>query len=383
MTEPAPESNQTLEERLRARIRREGPIGFYEWMKTALYDEREGYYCRADRMRQGRAGDYRTAPETSPLFAATFARYFANLFAHLGSPNSLTIMEAGASNGEFAHGILTNLQSNHPEVFAATSYVIDEIGAASRARAMARLSDFEGRVTFAGVGSPRVSNPGWGPRGRASDTIIFSNELIDAFPVHRVTTRGGKLRELCVGLNENRFVWVDCEPNELVREYCRRVGLNLAEGQTAEINLDAEDFMTRAAASIERGFVVTVDYGAERDELLRAPHRFAGTLRAFHNHQLIEDVLARPGEQDLTTTVDWTQLRDAGEGVGLQTVRHERLDQFLLREGLLDVLENLAAAAPDAVDALRLRTSAREMILPHGLTASFQILVQEKPRLEA
>jgi len=393
MTEPASQSNQTLEARLRARLIREGPISFYEWMTTALYDERGGYYCRADRVRQGRAGDYRTAPETSPLFAATFARYFANLFARLGSPNSLTIIEAGAGNGEFAHGILTNLQSNHPEVFAATDYLIDEIGAASRARASARISDFEGKVRFAGVGNPRVSNPdlsglsdrptpaglpGWGPRGRASDTIIFSNELIDAFPVHRVTMRDGKLRELCVGLNEHRFVWVDCEPNELVREYCRRVGLNLAEGQTAEINLDAEDFVARAAASIERGFLVTVDYGAERDELNSTPHRFSGTLRAFHNHQLIEDVLARPGEQDLTTTVDWTQLREAGERAGLQTVRHERLDQFLLQEGLLDVLENLASGAPDDVEALRLRTSAREMILPHGLTASFQILVQEK-----
>lgn len=380
MTEPTYQSNQTLEERLRARISREGPINFYEWMRTALYDEREGYYCRADRVRQGRAGDYRTAPETSPLFAATFARYFANLFAQLGSPKSLTIIEVGAGNGEFAHGVLTNLRSNYPQVFAATGYVIDEIGAASSAKTVARLSDFEGRVTFARVGSPRVSNPDAPglPDGQASDTIIFSNELIDAMPVHRVTMRDGKLRELCVGLIENRFVWVDCEPDQFVHDYCRRVGLNLAEGQTAEINLDAEDFMARAAASIERGFVVTVDYGAEREELLGASQRFGGTLRAFHNHQLIEDVLADPGGQDLTTTIDWTQLREAGERAGLQTVQHERLDKFLLRVGLLDVLENMAAAAQDDVEALRLRTSAREMILPLGLTASFQILVQEK-----
>ena len=369
-----------LEERLRARIRREGPISFYEWMKAALYDERDGYYC-TDRVRQGRAGDYRTAPETSPLFAATLARYFAKLFAQLGSPKSLTIIEIGAGNGEFAHGVLTNLKSSHPEVFAATGYVIDEIGSASRIKALARLSDFEGRVTFQSVGGPLATGNSPKPGiadGRAEDAIIFSNELIDAMPVHRVTMRAGTLRELCVGLNEDRFFWIDCEPNQFVRDYCRRVGLNLAEGQTAEINLDAEDFMAHAAAAIERGFVVTVDYGAERDELLGPSHRFAGTLRAFHNHQLIEDVLAHPGEQDLTSTVDWTQLREAGEGAGLETIQNERLDKFLLQEGLLDLLENLVDAARDDVEALQLRTSAREMILPNGLAASFQILVQAK-----
>ncbi|MFY9621806.1 MAG: SAM-dependent methyltransferase [Pyrinomonadaceae bacterium] len=371
-----------LEERLRERIRREGPISFYEWMKAALYDEREGYYCRRDCVRQGRQGDYRTAPETSPLFAATFARYFAKLFADLGAPKSLTIIEIGAGNGEFAHGLLKNLKSNHPDVFAATGYVIDEIGPASRAQALERLSDFEGKVTFQRVGSSHVSNDNFPKLAvadrRATDTIIFSNELIDAMPVHRVTMREGKLRELCVGSSENRFFWIDCEPKQDVSDYCRRVGLNLAEGQTAEINLDAEDFIARVAASIERGFVVTVDYGAERDELLSGSHRFAGTLRGFHNHQLTEDSLAHPGEQDLTTTVDWTQLREAGEGAGLQTVQDQRLDKFLMSEGLLDLLENLVAAAQDDVEALQLRTSAREMILPNGLAASFQVLIQRK-----
>ena len=94
-------------------------------------------------------------------------------------------------------------------------------------------------------------------------------------------------------------------------------------------------------------------------------------------HQLIDDVLANPGEQDLTTTIDWTQIKDAGARVGLETLRHERLDQFLLQQGLLDEMEMLASKLADA-DALRLRISAREMILPHGLAASFQILVQQK-----
>jgi SAM-dependent MidA family methyltransferase len=360
--------NDSLTARLLARIEREGPISFRMWMQAALYDERDGYYCRSDRVRQGRAGDYRTAPESSPLFAATFARYFSQLFAELGSPSSWTIFEAGASSGAFAHGVLTALQAHHSRVFAATNYVIDEVSRAARLQAAARLSDFADRVRFERL--PEVTLPVY-------PGIVFSNELIDAFPVQRVAMRGGRLRELYVGVDEKSFVWVECDPDQPVRDYCQRAGLHLAEGQIVEVNLQAENFLSRAASLLERGFVITVDYGDERDDLLNAPHRNDGTLRAFRDHRLISNVLAAPGEQDLTTTIDWTQICEAGAGVGLKTLRHERLDQFFLKEGLLDELEMRAGLLSDS-EALRLRTSAREMIMPNGLAASFQVLVQEK-----
>jgi SAM-dependent MidA family methyltransferase len=362
-------ADASLGERLRTRIRREGAISFRDWMQAALYDEREGYYCRGDRPRWGRAGDYRTAPESSPLFAATFARYFAKLFAELGWPASWTIIEAGAGAGEFAREVLVNLCSDHPTVFAATHYQIDEVSPDARARAAASLAEFGDRVEFL---------------GRSEDTealaqgIVFSNELIDAFPVHRVAMRGGRLRELCVSVNEKGdFIWAEGDLDKQVEEYCAGSRLQLVEGQVAEVNLGADDFISRAASLLDKGFVITVDYGAERNELLSAPHRRAGTLRAFRRHQIVDDVFAKPGEQDLTTTVDWTQIREAGERVGFLTARYERLDQFLMSEGLLDELEKLTRELSPA-DALRLSTSAREMIMPHGLAASYQVLVQRK-----
>jgi SAM-dependent MidA family methyltransferase len=373
MVIPSSDINTGLSERLRARIERDGPISFRDWMQAALYDEREGYYCRPDRIPQGRAGDYRTAPESSPLFAATFAWYFSKLFAELflemGSPAAWTIFEAGAGGGEFARGVLKRLQAHYPEVFAATSYVIDEVSPATRGRAAARLSEFGDRVMFrslADVAEPAVVG------------VVFSNELIDAFPVHRVIMRNGRLRELYVGLDEKNFVWAECDPDEHVAEYCGRFELRLREGQIAEINLAAERFISRAAGLFSRGYLVTVDYGAERSELLDSPDRFNGTLRAFHRHHLVDDVLARPGDQDLTTTVDWTQIKEVGRQAGLRAVRLERLDQFLLSEGLLQRLSEILAQTQDQVEGLRLSTSAREMIMPHGLAASFQILVQEK-----
>jgi SAM-dependent MidA family methyltransferase len=372
---PASSHEQTpgLVERLRTRIKQDGPISFRDWMQAALYDEREGYYCRPDLIPQGRAGDYRTAPESSPLFAATFARYFSKLFAELfpelGSSPTWTIFETGAGGGEFAYGVLNSLRANYPEVFSATSYVIDEVSPAARRRAAERLSEFSGRLTFRRL--DEIDNP-------AVAGVCFSNELIDAFPVHRVIMRNGRLGELWVGLSQDDFVWIERDPAQHVAEYCQRIELQLAEGQIAEINLEAEKFISSAAGLLNRGFLITVDYGAEQSELLDSPDRFAGTLRSFHRHQLITNVLARPGEQDLTTTVNWTQIKEAGGRARLRAIRLERLDKFLLREGLLEQLSEMLSQTQDQVEALRLSTGAREMITPHGLAASFQVLVQEK-----
>ena len=364
--------NDSLAARLRARVERDGPISFRDWMAAALYDERDGYYCRPGPVRQGRSGDYRTAPETSPLFAATFAWYFSKLFAdlffELGSPPKWTIFEAGAGGGDFAYGILDHLRAKYPDVFFATSYVIDEVSPATRCRAEERLSKFAERLSFQHFDEiDHAAHAG----------IVFSNELIDAFPIHRVIMRSGKLSELCVGLEGKDFIWVERDPTQSVAEYCERIELRLAEGQIAEINLEAEDFIARAVRLFDHGFLITVDYGCERNELLASPDRFEGTLRAFRRHQLIDNVLANPGEQDLTTTIDWTQIKEAGRSAGLRTIRFQRLDQFVADEGI-GILSDLITHTQDPVEAIRLSTGAREMIMPDGLAAAFQVLVQEK-----
>lgn len=358
----------TLGARLRERIRLAGPISFHDWMEVALYDSAAGYYCRSDRMRWGREGDYRTAPETSPLFAATFARYFARIYVELGSPSQWTIIEAGAGSGEFAFGVLSSLRTHHPKVFGATSYLIDELSAAAREQIVEKLLEFHEQVEFGSL--HEIEEPVTG--------IIFANELLDALPVHRVTMRKGSWRELCVGLDGEQFVWIESElTSQLLAEHLERSGVRLSEGQIVEVNLAAKDWIVRAAGVLKRGFIVSVDYGAERDELLAAPHRHDGTLRAFRRHQLVSNPLLNPGEQDLTTTVDWTLIKEAGKQAGLKTARFERLDQFLLNEGLLDELETMAREK-EGTDSVRLRTSAREMIMPHGMASAFQVLIQEK-----
>jgi SAM-dependent MidA family methyltransferase len=360
-----------LAERLRARIRREGAISFRDWMAAALYDEREGYYCRADRPRWGRAGDYRTSPERTPLFAATCACFFAALHAELGSPPRWAILEAGAGAGDFARVALETLERDHPRAFQATRYYIEEASDDARLRAREKLAAFTDRIEFRGDDRRDLS---------IAAGVIFSNELLDAFPVHRVRMRGGRLHELCVAVDESGgFCWAEQEPpDSRLTEHFARLGVALAEGQTAEINLAAGEWIGRAATTLQRGYVVTIDYGAEAEELYRAPQRRAGTLRGLREHQFVADVLARPGEHDLTTTINWTHVRQAGEAAGLETISFERQDEFLLRAGALDQLERLTAHLPGEAERLRLRVGAREMILPGGMSESFQVLVQKK-----
>jgi SAM-dependent MidA family methyltransferase len=340
-------------------------------MEAALYDEHDGYYFRRDLERWGRSGDYRTAPELSPLFAATFASYFARLYEELNAPRDWTIFEAGAGAGYFTYGVLQTLRRDYPQVFAATHCVIDEASADARERASQRLGEFADRVEFRRLAEKSAP---------VKDAIVFANELLDAFPVHRVMMHEGKLSELFIGLGEaDKFIWEKHEPStpELA-DYLGRYGIELSEGRIAEVNLEVEKWMRRAASVFQHGYLIFVDYGAEARELYAAPHRRKGTLRAFHRHRFAADVLDRPGEQDLTTTIDWTNVRRVGEALGLQTVSFERQDEFLLRAGLLDNLQRLTAAASNETEATILSSGVRELILPGGMSESFQVLIQKQ-----
>lgn len=359
-----------LTDRLHERIRSEGPITFYEWMKAALYDPEQGYYCRPDRERWGRQGDYRTSPERSVLFAATFARYFAKLHQDLGSPPALTIVEVGAGAGHFAETVLETLQLRFPDIFSKTHYFIDEASPDSWSRARLRLTRFGTLVAFKPLAALH-------PLDHA---IVFSNELLDAFPVHRVIMQGGELRELHVGVNESgSFEWtVGQLSTHRLSEYFGRIGIRLSEGQIADVNLEIENWLGLVSRKLRSGYLITVDYGAEASVLYSEGERREGSLRAFHKHQVSGDVLLRPGQQDITSSVDWTLVKMVGTSNGLGVVAFERQDRFLLGAGLLAEMELRVGETLRESERLRVSTSAREMILPGSLAESFQVLVQKK-----
>ena len=338
-------------------------------MEAALYHPTQGYYSQPGRKRWGREGDYRTSPERSELFAATFARYFAGLYDELERPADWTIVEMGGGDGGFARALLQSLQDYWPHAFCSCRYVVDEASVNSREHAEKRIAQFRDRVQFETLQDLNRINAG----------IIFSNELLDAFPVHRLTKKDGKVFELYVTTVGQRFAW-SLGPLSTPRlsEYFREYGTEPAEGQIVEINLAIEPWLSNVAEKLAAGYLITVDYGAETRELHFDPARYQGTLRAYCQHQFVDDVLTRPGELDLTTTIDWTYVRRAGERFGFEEVEFSRQDKFLLQAGLLEELERQTDKAESEAEKLHFRTNAREMILPGAMGSSFQVLVMKR-----
>jgi SAM-dependent MidA family methyltransferase len=316
-------------------------------MKAALYDEAGGYYKRSDLKRWGREGDYRTSPERSELFAATFARYFAGLYDELGRPAQWTIVEAGPGAGDFAAGVWWSLQEQFPRVFEATRYVSVETS-----EELEKLSPVD-------VG------------------IFFSNELLDSFPVHRLVQGPS---ELYVGVDaEGKFVWAKGPlSTPALKEFCREYSIELEDEQIIEVNLEVDGWLSLVASKLETGYLITVDYGAETCDLYDAALRPHGTLRAFSRHGFVDDVLAQPGDYDITSSVNWSQVQAAGARLGFTTVYFQQQDRFLLDAGLLDELQRGLARLTTEADKLALSAGAREMILPGGMGTSFQVLVQKK-----
>ena len=207
--------------------------------------------------------------------------------------------------------------------------------------------------------------------------IVFSNELLDAFPVHRVTKVDGKVKEFYITLsNESKFDWmVDDVSDGSIAQYCNN---SLAEGQIAEVSPAVVRWFEQLGQKVESGYVVTVDYGAEAEELYNITQRKQGTLRAFRRHQFVDDVLESPGECDITSSVDWTFVKTVGQRYGFEVEEFDRLDKFLMKAGILEQLEERLANSIIDADRAQLTTAAREMILPGGMASTFQVLVQKR-----
>jgi SAM-dependent MidA family methyltransferase len=161
-----------------------------------------------------------------------------------------------------------------------------------------------------------------------------------------------------------------------LQQYFERFSLRISEGQIAEVNLAAEDWLREVAGHLTSGFVVLVDYGAEASELFS--ERPEGTLRSIHRHHFVDEFLTAPGAYDITATVNWTHIKDAAERMGFAVLRFQAQSQFLLEAGFVDELELRTEAAADEGERASLRAEAREMILPGGMSDSFQVLVLSK-----
>jgi SAM-dependent MidA family methyltransferase len=358
---------------LAARIEASGPISFAEFMRECLYHPERGYYSRLAAQRRG---DYYTSVDVHAIFGRLIARQLAEMWKLLGSPQTFVAVESGAGVGKLAANILDFAARELPQFYAATQYIAVEHSADRRAEHTATLASHAAR----GRVSSAVEIP-----SNISAGCIFSNELIDALPTHRVMMKDGQLREIYVGVGGGRFVEVLREPSTSALErYFQEQGIALPEGHHAEACLDACRWIENAGRALDRGFVLTIDYGHEAPTLYNESHN-RGTLLAYRSHQVVENILDAPGEQDLTSHVNFTALQVWGRHAGLETTGLVTQSQFLVALGRANEFEDLYEPGQSEVEKLRARLSLKNLIHPEGLGEKFQVLIQHKgienPRL--
>jgi len=302
-----------LEDLLRARIARDGPLCFREVMQAALYHPEHGYYTNLRGF--GAAGDFITSPERHPAFGWLLGRQALDTWEALERPQPFRILELGAGSGALAEPLVAFLRLNSVDVI----YVIDERSPSLRAVQQQRLTDVAFR--WDGVGDPAH--------------FILANEVADALPVHRVIVRGGRLHELRVGVDEatEALTWVETSAAQSeLEDYFRELHYLPPPGQIADVCLELADFVEDIARRLaERGVALVLDYAASppRDSLL-----------TYFRHTMGSDPLIRLGRQDISVHVDLRTMVRLAIGQGLRAGATAQRG-LLLNLGLEQVLARL------------------------------------------
>ena len=361
-----PGENEALKGAVRARIEREGPITFHDFMEMTLYAPGLGYYT-SRREKIGRSGDYVTSPEVSPIFGAIIGRQLREMWEAIDRPPTFDAVEAGAGNGTLCRDILRWARRAAPGFQDALRYIIVETSDAltGRQRETIEAEGLQATVEW------RTELP------EAVEGCILSNELLDAMPVHRVMVQEDTLREVYVGWDSAAFrEELGQASTPEIENYFTRLGLRPGEGCYAEVNLAAASWMSASALALRRGFLLTFDYGYEATELY-APWRSAGTLLCFYRHNPSDDPYVRIGRQDMTSHVDFTTIRRAGEEAGLSTLGLPPQSEFLMNLGLPDALPAIGEGETNLEEYYIRRRAVVELVDPAGL-GRIKVLAQAR-----
>ena len=351
-------------------------IPFSEFMDLALYHPQHGYYAtRAVAI--GTKGDFFTAPHLGPDFGELLAEQFVQMWEILQRPDRFTLVEMGAGQGLLAADILRYLQQQHPEFWACLEYLIIERVAPLIAEQRRQLQGFKGI---------EIDWKSWEDLNPNSVVgCFFSNELVDALPVHLVTIAAGKLQEIYVAQGEaGSFTEVIAEiSTPQLAEYFDLTGVKLSslpDGYRSEINLAALDWIDQVGSRLQQGYVLTIDYGYPSDRYYH-PARLEGTLQCYYQHAHHSDPYLHIGQQDITAHVDFTALQRQGDRVGLQTVGFAKQALFLMALGLGDrmagIRDSLSTTPAEVQATLRRREALHQLASPMGL-GNFGVLVQSK-----
>lgn len=364
-------------------------ISFADFMALALYHPQHGYYA-TNQVNIGVRGDFFTAPHLGRDFGEMLAEQLVEMWQILGQPQPYMLIEMGAGQGLLAGDILRYLQHQHPDCLAAVQYIIIEKASgliAEQKRLLQRFLD-------QGID---LSWRTW--EEIPANSLVgccFSNELVDAFPVHRVMVQDGELREIYVTLEQPpgtadlpifQEEVGDLSTAELA-DYFKLIDLPFPsaaheDGYHTEINLDALGWIKTVSDRIQRGYLLTIDYGYPASRYYSAA-RSQGTLQCYYQHAHHNDPYRHVGYQDITAHVDFTALEAQGQRWDLDKVGATQQALFLMALGLGDriaALSEVSASTP-LQEVLRRRQALHELINPMGL-GNFNVLIQSKGLSEA
>ncbi len=335
-------------------------ITYAEYMNIVLYHEQLGYYMKEGE-KVGRGGDFITTSNLADIFGGTLARWFSHLVRNKSMAPQ--ICEIGAGNGRFAKAFLQEwYASENPEL---TYFIVE--GSPYHLKVqnqyihekwqVVQLQNLDELKNFKG--------------------LIFSNELFDALPVHVIKKEQGQLFEIMITMKDNKLIEkaVPLANDQIIR-FLKEYQIHIGEGYRMEISLQMEEMFSRMEQVLSEGMMISVDYGYSHEEW-QEPIRKDGSLRGYYKHQLMNNVLIHPGEMDITSHIHWDVLKKLGEKLGLRNVGSYRQDEFLLSIGILDHLESHHDPNPFSEVSKRNR-EIRSLLMPNGISASFQVLVQEK-----
>ncbi|AFZ00321.1 class I SAM-dependent methyltransferase [Calothrix sp. PCC 6303] len=358
-------------------------ITFAEYMDMVLYDPQYGYYS-TEAVNLGKKGDFFTSVHLGKDFGEMLAIQFVDMWESLGKPAKFSLVEMGAGQGYLATDILNYLQQNYSDIFQVFEYIIIEKSPILQKQQQQKLKDFT------------VSWCSW---EELSDNSIvgcfFSNELVDAFPVHQFIVNQGKISEVFVTHEsllpiesspksnddwENSFIELTGEisTSKLI-SYFELIDINInvyADEYRSEVNLAALDWLTTVSAKLQKGYLLTIDYGYSATRYYN-PRRHQGNLQCYYQHQRHDNPYINIGKQDITTHVDFTALELWGEKCGLKKVGFIQQALFLMALGLGTRISQIADSKLPINQILQRRDRLQQLLDPMGL-GNFGVLIQSK-----
>jgi len=338
-------------------VREKGQITFAEFMDIALYHPGKGYYQKMNPF--GEQGSFYTSVNASESFGRTLAKSFIYLTETLELEKHFC--EMGAGSGMLANDVLNYIKNNEPEFYSGLSYTIIEKSEYLIERQKELIEkEHPGKARW--VSFDRLENF----RG-----VFYSNELVDAFPVHRVIRMDGEIKELYVKEIDGALRFLpDSLSTQALQDYLDRINLKVTETQIVDINLDLKDWIESMAEKIEKGVMVTIDYGFEAPMLYQS-YRRDGTVTCYYKHTQNNDFFERIGYQDITAFVDFTSLSLYGAEKGLLPMAFMPQWLYLVQSGILDEI--------NAADTDLKKASVKSLIMPEGgFGTNFHVFIQGK-----